>query len=254
VTLFAGIHKINNDKTFFGNGPTETLINVQLDYGNPFEDTYRKPFDFFRLRTEFSFGSGRKLLDNLTGYGILVGDNEKLGDLSIMYGLFQYDDYWDNMTFELGAIGFGGGVFTKYPITDKINLYTNIHLAIVPLAGNSTRFGPDTTQFRDYTYNDGLEAKIESTINFGKTLSASFVYYYFYLHTYFGQAGNNNVSILKPRINVQVAKNLSIGFEHFIYYDDRYLKNAPGIYSVRTEQKIYLSWFLEDPQRKGRYN
>ncbi|MGZ3754520.1 MAG: DUF3943 domain-containing protein [Mucilaginibacter sp.] len=254
VTLFAGIHKINTDKALFGNGPTETLINLQLDYGNPFEDTYRKPFDFFRLRTEFSFGSGRKLLDNLTGYGILVGDNEKLGNLSVMYGLFQYDDYWDNKTFELGAIGFGGGVFTKYPIADKINLYTNVHLALVPLAGNSTRFGPDTTQFRDYTYNDGLEAKIESTINFGQAFSASFVYYYFYLHTYFGQAGNNNVSILKPRINIQIVKNFSIGFEHFIYYDDRYLKNTPGIYSVRTEQKIYLSWFLEDPQRKGRYN
>jgi hypothetical protein len=255
ITLFAGLHKINEgNNTIFGKGPNEALLNVQLDYGNPFEDIYRKPFDFFRLRTEFSFGSGRKLLDNLTGYGILFGDNTKVGNLSILYGVFQYDDYWDNKTFELGAIGFGGGIFTKYPITDKINLYTNAHFAVVPLAGNSTRFGPDTSQYRDYTYNDGLEAKFESTINFGKAVSASFVYYYFLMHTTVGQAGNNNISILKPRVTVQIVKNVSLGFEHFIYYDDRYLKNLPAIYSVRTEQKIFLLWFLEDPQRKGRYN
>ena len=255
ITMFAGVHKINEDnKKVFGKGPTEMLYNLQLDYGNPFEERYRKPFDFFRLRTEFSFGSGRKLLDNLTGYGILLGDNTHLGKLSIMYGAFQYDDYWDNKTFELGALGFGGGVFTKYPISKSINLYTNAHFALVPLAGNSTRFGPDTSQIRDYTYNNGLEAKIESTINFGKVASASFVYYYFLLHTTVGTAGNNHISILKPRITVRAFKNVNLGFEHFIYYDDRYLKDLPAIHSVRTEQKIFVSLFLEDPQRKGRYN
>jgi len=255
ITLFAGVHKINTgEKTVFGDGPTEALINMQFDYGNPFEETYKKPFDFFKLRTEFSFGSGRKVLDNLTGYGILVGENAKMGDLSILYGAFQYDDYWDNRTFELGALGFGGGIFTKYPVDDGVILYTNAHLAVIPLAGNSTRFGPDTSQLRDYTYDDGFEGKFESTLNFGKAFSASFVYYYYFLHTFVGQPGTNHISILKPRITVQVAKNLNLGFEHFIYFDDRYLKNLPGIYSVRTEQKIYLSLFLEDSQRKGRYN
>ena len=34
VTLSAGVHKINEDnKTIFGNGPTNALLNVQLDYG-----------------------------------------------------------------------------------------------------------------------------------------------------------------------------------------------------------------------------
>jgi hypothetical protein len=254
ITFFAGVHKINTYNTIFGTGPTEALLNIQFDYGNPFEETYKKPFDFFKLRTEFSFGSGRKVLDNLTGYGILVGDNTKVGDLSTLYGLFQYDDYWDNKTFELGALGFGGGIFTKYVVSPKTTLYTNAHLAFIPLAGNSTRFGPDTSQFRDYTYGDGFEGKFETTLNLGKVASASFVYYYFFVHTYFGQPGNNNISILKPRVTVNLTKNISIGFEHFIYFDDRYLKNTPRISSVRTEQKMFLSWFLEDPQRKGRYN
>ncbi|MDB5132837.1 MAG: hypothetical protein JWR02_2586 [Mucilaginibacter sp.] len=255
ITLFTGIHKINQDNnTIFGNGPTNLMINLQLDYGNPFEEVYRKPFDFFRFRTEFSFGSGRKILDNIAGYGILVGDNAHLGKLSILYGAFQYYDYWDNKTFELGAIGFGGGMFTKYPFSKDITLYTSANLALVPLAGNSTRFGPDTSQVRDYTYNDGIKAQFDARLNLGQYASLSLEYYFYFLHTYVGPAGNNYVSILKPRITINLSKNISLGFEHFIYYDDRYLTNFPAIYSVRTEQKIFIAWFLEDPQRKGRYN
>jgi hypothetical protein len=254
LTLSTGVHKINEDnKTLFGNGPTNAVFNLQLDYGNPFEIRARKPFDVFRFRTEFSLGSGRKILDNILGYGILFGNTTHWGKLAVMYGAFQYYDYWDNKTFELGAIGFGGGLITKYPISKTINLYTNFHLSAIPLAGNSTRYGPDTSQVRDYTYNDGLSAKFETTLNVGKHLSASVSYYYYILHTIVGPMGNNYVAILRPRLNVQIYKNLSLGFEHFQYYDDRYLKNFSPIYSVRTEQKIYLTYFLEASQRKGEY-
>ncbi|HEY9000935.1 MAG TPA: DUF3943 domain-containing protein [Mucilaginibacter sp.] len=255
VTVSAGEHKINLDnKTIFGAGPTNAMINVQLDYGNPFEIRNRKPFDVFRFKTEFSFGTGRKLLDNILGYGLLAGKSTNWGKLSVLYGAFQYYDYWDNKTFELGALGFGGGLITKYPITKKIELFTNFHVAGTPLAGNSTRYGPDTSQVRDYTYNTGLEAKFETRLNIGNVVSTSLSYYYYILHTFDGPAGNNYVAILRPRIDVRLYKNLSIGFEHFQYYDDRYLKNYPAIFSVRTEQKIFLTYFFKDSQRKEEYN
>ena len=189
----------------------------------------------------------------MLGYGILFGKTTHWGKLAVLYGVFQYYDYWDNKTFELGAIGFGGGLITKYPISDNVNLYTNLHASAIPLAGNSTRFGPDTSQVRDYTYNDGVEAKFETVLDWSKHLTASVAYYYYILHTVVGPAGNNYVGILRPRVNVQLYKNLSLGFEHFIYYDDRYLKNFPPVFSVRTEQKIYLTYFFEDSQRKGEY-
>ena len=255
ITISSGVHKINTDnKTIFGLGPTNAVINLQFDYGNPFEERPRKPFDQFRLKTEFSFGTGRKVLDNVLGYGILFGQTLTWDKFSMMYGAFQYYDYWDNKTFELGALGLGGGIITKYTISKTINLYTNFHIAAIPLAGNSTRYGPDTSQVRDYTFNDGMEAKFETTLNLGKIVSASVSYYYYILHTVVGQKGNNYIGILRPRINVQIYKNLSLGYEHFQYYDDRFLKNYPAEYSVRTEQKIYLTYFFEDRQRRGRYN
>jgi hypothetical protein len=248
VSLYGGLHVIND-----GKAPSQ-MINVQFDYGNPFEKRFRKPFDFFKLRADLNFGVGRKTLDNITGYGILFGNNYSAGKKSFLFGAFQYYDYWDNKTFELGTIGFGPGFFSKLPLSKTSDLYTNVHLAGVPFAGNSRLSGPDTLQVRDYDFGGGLEAKFESTINMGKYATASLVYYYYLIHTYVGAPGNNFIGILKPRITAHIYKDLSIGFEHFIYSSDRYLQNLPATHLIRTEQKIFLLFYFEDRQRKGRYN
>ena len=255
ISLYTGLHRKNDGRTTFaGTGSNSLMVNAQFDYGNPFELRSRKPFDFFKLRVDLDFGVGRKFLDDVTGYGILFGKNKQLGKLAILIGGFQYYDYMDNKAFELGTIGFGGGLFTKLPISTNSDLYTNLHLAIAPFAGNSTRFGPDTSQLRDYNYGGGLEGKFESTLNIGKFAAASLIYYYYMIHTYVGAPGNNFISILKPRVTVRLFKQLSLGYEHFVYFNDRYLTDFPAIHSVRTEEKIFLQLYLEDKQRRGHYN
>jgi hypothetical protein len=255
VSLFTGIHMIN-DQTggYFGKVTYSEMTNIQLDYGNPFELRLRKPFDFFKLRAELNFGVGSKFLDNISGYGILFGKNMQLGKMAILIGGFQYYDYWDNHEFELGSIGFGGGVFTKLPISKTLELYTNVHLALVPFAGNSIPYGADTSQLRDYDFGDGAEGKFESTLNLGKYASISLIYYYFIIHTYIGTPGNNYMGILKPRITVRLFKNISVGFEQYLYSDNRHLSDYADIHLNRTEEKIFLLLYLEDPQRRGHYN
>jgi len=248
ISVYGGLRLVNDGAN------SNQMANVQFDYGNPFEKRKRKAFDFFKLRADFNFGVGRKILDNVTGYGILFGKNKQIGKLAMLVGGFQYYDYWDNKTFELGTIGFGAGVFSKWPISKTIDLYTNIHAAVVPFAGNSTQRGPDTTQVRDYNYGGGVEGKIESTLNIGKSVTASLVYYYYLIHTYVGLAGDNYIGILKPRITVRVYKSVNLGFEHFIYSSDHYVDDSPTTHSVKTEQKIFVMFYFEDKQRKGRYN
>jgi hypothetical protein len=255
ISLYTGLHVVKSETdTVSVEGSSSIMVNAQFDYGNPFEIRKRKPFDFFKLRIDLDFGVGRKILDNVTGYGILFGKNKQLGKLAVLVGGFQYYDYWDTKTFELGTIGFGGGVFTKLPISKHTDLYTNLNLALVPFAGNSTHFGPDTSQVRDYNYGTGLEGKFETTLNIGKFATASLFYYYFIIHTYVGVPGNNFIGILKPRVTVHLFKSLSLGYEHFIYYNDRYLRDYPAMHSARTEEKVFLLLYLEDKQRRGHYN
>ena len=232
ITIYGGFHIINDAaKNAFLTGTTSEMANVQLDYGNPFENRSRKPYDFFKLRTEFNVGVGKKVLDNITGYGLLTGKNVSVGKSSILFGIFQYYDYWNNLSFELGALAFGGGVFSKIPIGKSSVLYINAHLGVIPFAGNSRQVVTDTSQYRDYDFGDGLEAKLEATLNIGTYATASMIYYYYFMNTYVGVPGSNTISILKPRVTVRIYKRLSIGLEEYIYFNDRYQENNPANHS-----------------------
>ena len=74
------------------------------------------------------------------------------------------------------------------------------------------------------------------------------------IHTYDGLPGNSIIGILKPRVTVKLFKNTSIGMEHHIYYNNRFVNNIPDLHLVRTEQKLFLQIYLEDPSRRGHYN
>jgi len=245
MTFSAGARWVN-DRRNFGTGPINEMLTLHLDYGNPFEQRSRKIFDYFKLRADLTFGAGRKIIDNVIGHGILFGKNIQSGNLEMLIGGFQHYDFWDNKTFELGTIAFGGGMISKLPVSSSSNLYFDVHLGIVPLAGNSTRLGPDTSQFRDYNYGGGAEGKLETTLNLGGWVSVTFRGYLYWIHTYVGYAGDNFIGIIKPSVAFRIAGNFSLGFEQLVYYSDRYPRDFPYIHNVQTEQKIFLQFYIDN--------
>ncbi|HET9745677.1 MAG TPA: hypothetical protein VFP97_08190, partial [Chitinophagaceae bacterium] len=156
--------------------------------------------------------------------------------------------------FELGSLGFGPGIISRIKIGRTSNLYSGLHLAGVPLAGNNTRFGPDSSEFRDYPFGGGWETRIEERLNIGKWLSLGFNAYYYWIHNYEGSDGKSHVGILKPLITLRAINNMSIGFEHHVYYDNRFLDKTNELHLRTTEQKIFLQFFFEDKRRYGRYH
>ncbi|MDR3628645.1 MAG: DUF3943 domain-containing protein [Ignavibacteriaceae bacterium] len=92
ITFAPGYHRVN-DGTSIEKGSNSFNLNINLDYGNPFEKRSRKPFDYYRVRGDLDFGVGRKIADNITGYGILWGSNIQNGSLESLVGLFQHMDY-----------------------------------------------------------------------------------------------------------------------------------------------------------------
>ncbi|MEO6488662.1 MAG: DUF3943 domain-containing protein [Ferruginibacter sp.] len=250
ITVNAGANMENNGNKF-GSGTANAIANIQFDYGNPFENLRRKPFDLFRLRIEGTYGKYTKLLENINGYGILAGRNYKNNNM--LLGIYQHFDYWNNNLFEVGALGFGGGLISRSKIAKRSNLYSTVHLAIVPLAGNNTRYGPDTSSFRHYNYGGGLQGKVEETFNLNKWAGGGITVFYYWIHTYEGIPGNSLVGVFKPFVTFNIYKNVSLGFEHFFYHNDRF-NSGPDLHLRRTEQKIFLQIFLENSKRKGMYH
>ena len=253
VTLSVGAHRVNEHNKF-GTGSTNAIVNLQLDYGDPFEIRRRKPFDVFRLRLEGRYGDDKRIIDNVLGYGLLFGKNIVRGNNGMFVGIFQHFDYWNNKVFELGSLGFGPGIISKIKFKTHSNLYSGLHFAVVPLAGNNTRVGVDSAEIRDYPFGGGWEARIEERLNIGKWLSVGFNGYYYWIHNYEGSDGKSQVGILKPLVTLRLINNVSIGFEHHIYYDNRYIDKNIELRLKRTEQKVFLQFFFEDKRRYGRYH
>jgi hypothetical protein len=254
VTIFTGAHVINNANNTFLSGNVSELLNAQFDYGNPFERIDRKPYDFFKILTEMNIGEGRKIINDVTGYGLLVGGNTNAGNFAFLSGAFQNYDFWDNPTYELTTLGFGPGVVARLPVLSNASWYSVLHLDVVPFGGNSKRAGPDSSQIGDFNFGGGAEGKLESTLSFGNAASFKLVANYYWFHTFVGEPGNNFIAILKPRVTVGIFDNVSVGVEESIYSS---VRDSPGfgtIHTVNTEQKIFLMIYLEDSQRGGHYN
>jgi hypothetical protein len=245
LTIAAGAHWINNE-TSFGTGGMTELLDLNFDYGNPFENISRNPYDYFSVRGDLNLGVGRKVIDAVTGYGILTGKNLKDGNLEMLTGIFQYYDYYDNRAFELGTFGVGGAIITKLKLNNSDNLYTNVHIVFDPFGGNSRVSGPDTSQFRDYEFGGGAHTLIETTLNLGGWINFSISGYYYWFHTYSGTPGENYIALFNPSISLQLYEGFSAGIEQVMYYSDRFSKYYPSAHSVRTEQKLFFQLYLED--------
>ncbi len=242
VTFSLGEHNVNNGSSF-GTGSTSVLANAQFVYGNPFEDRTRKPFDFFNLRFDMNFGAGDRIIDNITGYGLLYGSNGTAGNFKIMTGVFQHFDYWDNTIYQFTTLAFGGGIVSQLPILKEYTMETTIHMGLVPLGAVSS---PNVSVGdRNYDYSGGVETKFGNVLDFGWG-SLTTDYFLYWLRTYVGAAGYNVVSIFKPRFAVHLYRNMNVGFEYLVYQRSGYFDNYPTFSSLHTEQKIYFTMNLEN--------
>lgn len=245
VVLSAGGIIVNDVKSF-GTGPLGLYLNADFDYGKPFEERSRKPYDYFRLRADMNFGLGRKFVDNIVGYGILTGTNVKVGDAPMLIGLTQGFEYWDNKAFELSTMSFGGAVITMVPLGKGTDLFIDFHLAAIPFAGNSTQVITDTSQGRDYNFSGGAQVKCDITLKVGHVFSATLLSYYYWISTYVGPSGNNYMGIIKPRIEFHVFSMFGIGFEDEIIYENLYLRDFPGVNKVYSQQRFFLTFYFAD--------
>jgi hypothetical protein len=126
ITLTTGLHWFNTGTTLgeLGTSGWSAILGIHLDYGDPFEIRPRKPFDFFKLRIDLSYGKnvGKKYLDNAVGYGLLFGKTVHSGNWDMLIGAFQHYNYWDSHIFEVGALGFGPGIIAKWQLSKNCDM------------------------------------------------------------------------------------------------------------------------------------
>ncbi|MFA6924868.1 MAG: DUF3943 domain-containing protein [Bacteroidales bacterium] len=243
ASFLGGFNEINNGKKI-GTGKVIEMLSFHFDYGNPFEDRYRKPFDFFKLNFDFTNENNRLRLNIVSGYGLLFGKNVQCDKKEMLVGVFQHYDFYSSNIYKISAMALNVGIISKLPIFKKIKFNADFHFGIVPFGGNCKTFGIDTSKIRATNYGGGLETKLDCSIDFADVVNVKFVGNYFWMNSYVGNAENYLIGVVHPSISIKLYRNIHLGFEHFLYCSKNYTHSIHNIIFRNSEQKFFLSYHL----------
>lgn len=164
-------------------GTTSMNVSFRLDYGNPFDDDYYSPYEWFQLRAGFDFFSSQPLISQVNAVGAIWGKRIwNKGARSLSTGVFQHFDYYDSRLKSSGgneiapyriseAAALGGGlIYYKASLPDdKVDVYSSFYINGIALgAGPSDYFRLNN---RDYNMGSGYSVKGFSGLTYNKRWS-----------------------------------------------------------------------------------
>jgi hypothetical protein len=237
----------NNYGTKIGTGVANGVAGFGLIYGNPFHGKKREIMDFFRFSGQFNIGAGQPPIASLEGYAILFGNPKHTSKTTDkLFGMFHHYDYLSNKAYEIGAISFSAGLLHRFNTSKKSQILTAIHLGVIPLGGSKSNY-IDTTggKERNYNYSGGFDSKLEFAYS-GKWGLFTVGYNLYWYYTYVGIKGNEFYGIFRPKVVINVIKNLGIGAQFLFAHKIGNYRDYPYINGRAYQAMLLLQYKIGD--------
>lgn len=146
-------------------GTTSMNISFRLDYGNPFDDEFYSPYEWFQFRFGMDCFSAQPLISQVNAVGAIWGKRVwSKGPRVLTAGIFQHFDYYDselrsNSAVEVApyriseAAALGGGLIYYKQATpeDQVDIFAEFYATGVALGASIS----DYLQLADRDYNLG---------------------------------------------------------------------------------------------------
>ena len=232
----------NNYGTKIGTGIANGVAGFGLLYGDPFKKKKREIMDFFRVTGDFNIGAGQPAIGSLEGYGLLFGKVRKSSEKTDkLLGIFHHYDYFDNKAYEIGAVTIGVGMFNRHKISKSAQFISAINLGVIPLGASKSLYIDTNHQERNYSFNGGLNAKAEISLtgNWGLFYAS---YYLYWFHTYVGIAGNEFYGLFRPKVVVNITKNLGIGAQFLFAHKTGYYHDFDNVNGRAYQAMLLLQY------------
>ncbi|MCC8144501.1 MAG: DUF3943 domain-containing protein [Tannerellaceae bacterium] len=136
-------------------GSVSLHVALRLDYGDPYDDEFYSPYEWFQLRAGFDFFNSQSLISQVNAIGALWGKTVWQKDTrNLTLGIFQHFAYYDSQLkneydekvspyriAEAASVG-GGLIYNKKPFPgEKVDIYADLYVNAVALgAGLSDYF------------------------------------------------------------------------------------------------------------------
>lgn len=227
------------------NGEETPLLKVQFIYGSPFIKEEREPFDYFNLHLGINL-SKENTISNFYGDALLYGRNFNFLDNSEeikqdnLGGIFQHFDYLANEVYKISASGVGGGIISRYPAYDGMELMTSVHGSLVFLGGSNSSYALESG--RDYNLGSGYSSKFEGWLVNEKYGEMYVSYLRYWIYTLSGADGSEEISITNGRIETPLGGRFKLGIEYLYYYRQGIYEEYADITKENNELRTYISY------------
>lgn len=231
-------------------------ISLRLDYGNPFDDEFYSPYEWFQLRAGFDFFSSQPLISQVNAIGALWGKTVwNKGPRTLTAGVFQHFDYYNSQLKSGGtkvspyriseAAALGGGLLYNKKSTpdDKVDIYAEFYMNGIALgASASDHFKVNN---RDYNMGSGYSVKSFVGLTYNKHWNFMLNLENYHIFTWKGYDPNMDWSTVDPKmLNVQGdAGNarLTVFTTKFVYFSDKRwnISLSNRYFTRRTKYEYY---------------
>jgi hypothetical protein len=218
---------------------TGAFFNFRFAYGDAFQESFRKPYEFFSAQLQVNTNDTKALgMANVTGMlarGPLAGGEHSEHVLAA----FQHYDYVNNRAFELGGQSFSAGLLSRYGARDaRYRVQTALHLSGVLLAATKSDYANQTA--RDYDYGPGLGASFSGTLTRDEVDVLRIGYNQFYIHAVNGNRADHFLSLFYLGASLPLGSTTAIGADYNLYLADRNYADFPDVEQRSPELQFHI--------------
>lgn len=242
-------------------------VDLELDYGDPYDSDNELPYDFFSLKVGGNLFSNQPLIGKVNALGMLFAKNIELKKASrqLTIGLFQHFNYYETKAdinhktlnpYKLSeAASFGPGALYKVKIGRKNFFFASAYFSGILLGGSQT----DHYRFeeRDYNMGSGFSSKLNLEFHLGSHFKWIMNSEDYRLYSWVGfdpyhpenfttdvqgDLGNSSLTIQRSKISYDINKHLSLGLETSAYYRSSVYRYFEDVEHGVVENKLSLGY------------
>ena len=231
------------------------LLDLSLNYGDPFDKRVikKKPFDIFTLDIAYhntKIDTSQTTFLAVYGHGNIfltdISNEEKNSEHAL--GIFHIYDYINvGGDVEIGDMGVTAGLLSKFPLSDKVTLKTEVMFGAIVLGGSNSEvvdvalFSDDPTDARDYILGPGSRGKISVELEAQKFGSLKLRTSRFDIFVASGPAGRERLNILDFEYKLPIYKALNIGAKYTFYDRKATYDKFEGTEEAYTAFRTFIS-------------
>lgn len=248
----AGVRSIGEGSSITNDTKSYATLLLNHTYGDVFENTRRKPFDYIDMVAEMNFGGEKVALGNVQIRGDLA--SWPLGGASANHvlQLVQHFDYMNNTAYEFGGQSLGAALSSRFRLSSRLGLTTRLDADGIILGGINSEYShladvANPERLREYDYGPGVGAAVVANLTLSGRPLLSALYRFAWISVTngsvynkhgFGSDADHYIQGGGVRMVIPVKGSLGVGADAYLFLRDSYFSLVRLNSGLEADQHI----------------